>query len=115
MKTIRFLFLLVCTLAALDLHAEDIATSVTSPHSEAIQLVMQARAEEIKKLDEADDWWFDTKERTWVVKRPFGPGVIDSRHHFMVTYAIEGRIVGTWSVNTQTGQVAGPNETLRIN
>lgn len=62
------------------------------PHAEALELVfktMQKPAFDGGK----DDWWHDTKERTWVVKRPFGPGVIDSTHMFNVSYRIDGKEV----------------------
>ena len=110
MKIAQTLFLLVCLFSAPHLHAADTAGAEESPHAEAIRLVMQHRADEVSKTDEADQWWHDTEERTWSAKRPFGPGVVDSTHLFIVTYAIDGHIVGTWRVDTRTGEVAGPAE-----
>lgn len=119
MKAMQYLFVLACMFAVIDLRASDTAASEDSPHSEAIRLVMKVRADEvraaeIKALEKAENRWFDTRERTWSVKRPNGPGISDSRHYFTVIYAIDGHVVGTWSVNTQTDQVAGPNEAFRI-
>ena len=54
-----------------------------SPHAEALEVVFktqQARLREVK-----ENGWHDTKERTWVVKRPFGPGIFFSTHWFDVT------------------------------
>ncbi|UHQ21520.1 hypothetical protein LVB77_12590 [Lysobacter sp. 5GHs7-4] len=44
----------------------------------------------------------------------FGPGVVDSTHCFQVSYSSEGQVVGAWSVNTRTGQVAGAGESLWV-
>jgi hypothetical protein len=82
-----------------------------SPHGDAVELVIRTQADEIRKLETPgreggdDSWWHDTKERTWVVKRPFAPGVIDSTHLFEVTYRIDGKDVATWSVDTRKGTV----------
>jgi hypothetical protein len=43
----------------------------------------------------------DTKERQWIVKRPFAPGDIDSTHMFVVAYKIEGKEVFRWAVDTR--------------
>ena len=94
--------------------AADRDVSVESPHAQAIRLVMEVRADEIRRLDMAPDWWHDTKERAWSVKRPFGPGVVDSTHYFVVRYAVDGHAVGAWSVNTRTSQVATLGESLQI-
>ena len=48
---------------------------------------------------------FDTKERTWSVRRPFYPGVYDSTHLFDVSYRIDGKEVAAWFVDTRTGKV----------
>ena len=114
MKAVQLGILLFLAFAFADSRATDTSAPVESPHAQAIRLVMQARASEIEKLDSSSDWWHDTKERTWSAKRPFGPGVIDSTHFFNVTYAIEGSVVGTWAVNTRTGQVSVPGEPFRI-
>ena len=94
--------------------AVDSAAQAESPHAHAIRLVMQTRGDEIRKLDHNGNWWQDTEERSWSAKRPFSPGVIDSTHYFSVSYSIDGHVVRSWSVNTRTGQVAGPGESLRI-
>jgi hypothetical protein len=85
-----------------------------SPHARAIQLVMQILPDHIRALDPAFDAWHDTRTRTWSVRRPVAPGFLDTAHVFQVSYAVDGKVVGTWSVNTQTGQVARPGETFRI-
>src|SRR5262245_22197139 len=69
-----------------------------SPHAEALELVFSQQAEQIRQLD-TRDWWLDTDERTWRVKRPFGPGHIDSTHSFNVEYLIGGQLVGQWFVD----------------
>jgi hypothetical protein len=82
-----------------------------SPHAAALELVFKQQADRIRDVDR-ENWWHDVKERTWVVKRPFHPGVIDSTHLFDVSYRIAGREVATWTVDTRRGQVtvtpAGP-------
>ena len=113
MKALR-LFLLLLAGAHGPVIAADRASTAESPHAQAIRLVMETRGDEIRKLDRTPDWWHDTKERARSAKRPFGPGVVDSTHYFMVSYAIGGHVVGSWSVNTRTGRVAGPGESLRI-
>jgi hypothetical protein len=52
-----------------------------------------------------EDWWHDCKERSWVAKRPFHPGTIDSTHLFDVSYRIDGKEVARWSVDTRRGSV----------
>ncbi|MCL6711469.1 hypothetical protein M8R20_31210 [Pseudomonas sp. R2.Fl] len=107
MRAARTLFFLVCMLVVPHLHAADMAGAEASPHAEAIRLVMQHRANEVRKMDEADQWWHDTEERTWSAKRPFAPGIVDSTHLFIVTYAIGGHVVGTWRVDTRIAEVEG--------
>ena len=90
-----------------------------SPHAEAIRLVMEKRADEIRALEAAidgkeDAWWFDTLDRSWTAKRPVGPGMLDTTHFFSVTYSIDGKVVGTWSVNTRFDVVGRPGESVRI-
>ena len=84
------------------------------PHFEAIRLVMESRMAEILSADHADEWWHDTKRRTWAARRPFEPGTIDSTNFIEVTYSVDDRVVGTWHVNTRTGQVAGPGEKVQM-
>ena len=112
MKALGLFLILFATPASV--MAQDYLSQTESPHAQAIRLVTQVRADEIKGVDDNPDWWHDTKERVWSVKRPFAPGMIDSTHYFVVSYTIDGRVVGTWSVNTRTGQVAGPGEPLKI-
>jgi hypothetical protein len=75
-----------------------------SPHAAALELVFQKEADRIRQVDK-EDWWHDTRERTWSVRRPFHPGVIDSTHWFDVTYRIDGKDVAAWVVDTRTGTV----------
>ncbi len=86
-----------------------------SPHADAIALVVRTQADVIRKAEapgridgKGDElWWHDTLERTWVVKRPFGPGVIDSTHLFDVSYKLDGRTLARWLVDTRKGEVTG--------
>jgi hypothetical protein len=77
----------------------------TSPHAEAIQLVMTTQQAEIRNVD-ANDWWHDMKTREWKAKRPFHPGTIDSTHMFIVTYLIDGQLAQSWVVDTRNNTVA---------
>jgi len=70
-----------------------------SPHAEALMLVLSTQGDVIAQVDK-ENWWFDVKERAWSVRRPFGPGVIDSTHMFVVTYSIGGKKLATWHVDT---------------
>jgi hypothetical protein len=83
-------------------NAEEAATRKPerSPHVEALDLVFQKAAERIRAVDQ-EKWWFDVKERAWVVHRPFYPGHIDSTHLFTVTYRIDGKQVAAWEVDTR--------------
>jgi len=84
------------------------------PHAAAIRLVMKARDADVRKLDQSSEWWDDSRERTWSAKRPFPPGIIDSRTYFQVSYSIDGRVVATWTVDTRSGQVGAEGESIRI-
>ena len=75
-----------------------------SPHAAALELVFQKEAARIRAVDK-ENWWHDTRERTWSVRRPFAPGTIDSTHLFDVTYRIEGKEVGSWLVDTRSGKI----------
>ena len=75
-----------------------------SPHAAALALVFREAAAKIQEVDR-ENWWHDTKERTWTVRRPFGPGVIDSRHMFQVAYRIDGKAAAAWDVDTNKGTV----------
>jgi len=70
-----------------------------SPHAEALELVFRTQADKIRAVD-VGDWWHDCKERSWVVKRPFHPGTIDSTHLFEVSYRIDGKEAVRWLVET---------------
>ena len=76
----------------------------TSPHAEAIRLVMSTQQYEIRKVD-AGNWWHDVKTREWKAKRPFYPGIFDSTHTFIVTYRINGNRAQSWLVDTRKGTV----------
>lgn len=76
----------------------------TSPHAEAIQLVMSTQQAEIRKID-PNDWWHDVKAREWKARRPFHPGTIDSTHMFVVTCRIDGQIAQSWLVDTRSKMV----------
>ena len=91
--------------------------SGSSPHGEALRLVLERCGPEIDALDKAasgpptngeDSWWFDTIERAWTVIRPFGPAYYDSTHWFAVQYEIDGKVVATWSVDTRERTVSCP-------
>ena len=69
----------------------------------AIQIVLATQSNRIRSVDSPKDWWGDTKERTWSVKRPVEPGVLDTTHTFTVTYKIDGVLVATWWVDTKAG------------
>ena len=69
----------------------------------AVQVVLATRQDQLRELDDPESWWHDTKERTWSVKRPFDPGVLDTTHMFLVSYKIDGTIVATWQVDTREG------------
>ena len=76
----------------------------TSPHADAIQLVIKTQQERIREVDR-ENWDHDVKERTWHVRRPFHPGIIDSTHTFNVSYRIDGKEVASWLVDTAKGSV----------
>jgi hypothetical protein len=76
----------------------------TSPHADAIQLVLKTQQARIREVDR-ENWEHDVKERAWVVRRPFAPGIIDSTHMFNVSYRIDGKEVATWFVDTAKGAV----------
>jgi hypothetical protein len=75
-----------------------------SPHAEALELVFQKAADRIRAVDK-ENWWHDVKERTWSVRRPFHPGIINSTHLFTVSYHIDGKPVAAWQVDTGSGTV----------
>jgi hypothetical protein len=80
-----------------------------NPILEAINLVASTQQDEIKAADEKvseSDWWSDTLDREWIVKRPFGPGIFDSTHWFYVSYKVNGRILMSWFVDLNKGTVS---------
>ncbi len=95
------LAMLVVALAAYALGAQGRDEKAeASPHAAALELVFKDQRAKTRQLD-TGDWRHDTKERSWVVKRPFAPGVIDSTHMFDVQYRIEGKEVALWLVDTR--------------
>jgi len=76
--------------------------SGTSP-SAALRIVLDTQQDKIKSVDNPDDWWGDTKVRTWSVKRPLAPGRTDTTHSFTVTYGIDGVTKAAWFVDTRAG------------
>jgi hypothetical protein len=76
----------------------------TSPHADAIQLVFKTQQARIREVDR-ENWEHDVKDRAWVIRRPFAPGIIDSTHMFNVCYRIDGKEVATWFVDTAKGTV----------
>ena len=72
----------------------------------ALQIVLATQQDRLRALDSPESWWHDTKERSWSVKRPFDPGVLDTTHVFLVSYKIDGVTVATWQVDTRTGTAA---------
>jgi len=79
----------------------------TSPHGEALNLVLSTQQKTIRDVDK-ENWWHDTVTREWSVKRPFAPGVYDSTHWFDVSYKIGGKEVASWFVDTSKKQVKRP-------
>ncbi len=85
------------------------AEETRNPVLEAINLVASTQQDEIRAADRkvADaDWWVDTLERDWIVRRPFGPGLFDSTHWFYVSYKVNGRILMSWFVDLEKRTVA---------
>jgi hypothetical protein len=106
MAKLWFLVVAVVVVSALAVVArpEAVAPVEKSPHAAALELVFQKAAERIRAVDTAN-WWHDTEERGWIVRRPFAPGTIDSTHLFNVTYQIAGKPVASWLVDTRKGTV----------
>jgi hypothetical protein len=75
-----------------------------SPHAVAIELVLKTQQARIREV-ERENWLHDVKERTWIVQRPFGPGIIDSTRIFNVSYRVDGKEAAAWLVDTGKGQV----------
>ncbi len=73
---------------------------VESPHADALEVVFSTQMKQIAAADK-EKWWHDTKERQWLVKRPFAPGVFDTTNTFIVTYKIDGTEVASWDVDTR--------------
>ena len=96
------LITLACLLviAALPAFAQD--SPETSP-STAIQVVLDTQQDKLRAVDSPDSWWHDAKERSWSVKRPVEPGILDTTHTFSVTYRIDGAMVASWQVDTRSG------------
>lgn len=95
---IKFLCLLLLLSCYFVLPVSGHAGEGRFPHLEAINLVVKTQFATIRKIDKGD-WWFDTLKREWSVRRPFGPGSIDSRHLFIVTYKIDEKEMISWQVD----------------
>ena len=69
----------------------------------AIQVVLDTQQEKLRAVDSPDNWWHDTKERSWSVKRQVQPGVLNTTHIFTVIYKIDGVAAAKWQVDTRAG------------
>ena len=69
----------------------------------AVRIVLDTQQDKLRTVDSPDSWWHDTKERSWSVKRPVEPGILDTTHSFTVTYKIDGIAVASWQVDTRAG------------
>jgi hypothetical protein len=98
-----------------------------SSQSEAIALVIDKQQKEIAQAEtnyfkeNGVDWWrgeieqyhwHDTISRTWTAIRTFAPGIIDSTHSFIVTYAINNKPVCYWTVDTEKNKVSASKSTV---
>ncbi|WP_202844945.1 hypothetical protein [Luteimonas saliphila] len=70
----------------------------------ALEIVLDEHAEEIFAVDDAESMAHDTKDRSWSVQRPERSDGVDTTWLFIVTYRIDGTIVGRWQVDTRTGK-----------
>jgi len=93
---------LACLLAFMAYSALSAAPPEFTPAT-AIRIVLDTQQDKIRAVDSPDSWWHDTRERTWSVKRPVGPGVLDTTHTFTVAYSIDGAAVAGWNVDTRAG------------
>jgi hypothetical protein len=95
-------------------------SSLDPPHAQALALVLAQRHADIAqaeilyfKAHGTDSWrgeaadysWHDVLERSWRVRRPIAPGLIDSTHMFSVTYVLNGTEVLRFAVDTYTRTV----------
>jgi hypothetical protein len=85
----------------------------SSPHAEALRLVFDVERDFIRQLEREGfehegGWWHDTHSRRWSVRRPFGPGILDSTHWFHVDLFIDEKLVASWSVDTRRKTVKRP-------
>ena len=69
----------------------------------ALRIVLDTQHDKLRAVDSPDSWWHDTKERSWSVKRPVEPGMLDTTHTFTVTYRIDAVAVASWQVDTRAG------------
>lgn len=80
-----------------------------NPIIEAIDLVATRQRTAIRAADRKvseSNWWSDTLQREWIVRRPFGPGIFDSTHWFYVSYKVNGRILMSWFVDVRKHTVS---------
>lgn len=102
MKKIMKIGLMVIVFCALctGCRTTDVTTTHDrSPHAEAIAFVMKTQGDVIKTIDK-ENWWHDTKARTWTATRTFAPGTLDSTHLFQVEYRVDDKVVAKWLVDT---------------
>jgi hypothetical protein len=107
MRTVVLVIVAACSLVVGRMFAAPASTQPaveTSPHAEALRLVFAKCSDRIRAVDR-ENWWHDVKSREWTAKRLFSPGVIDSTHMFDVSYRIDGKVVGSWLVDTRAGTV----------
>jgi hypothetical protein len=70
----------------------------------ALEIILDERSEEILAVDDTESMAHDTKDRSWSVQRPERTNGTDATWLFIVTYRIDGVIVGRWQVDTRTGK-----------
>lgn len=107
---VAYMFLISASVAA----SAETGGRAESLHFQAISLVMELRASEIAEFEDLNSKWHDTQTRTWSVRRPFDPGVLDTTHYFEVSYSIGGTAVATWIVNTRRGLVGDPGDSVPV-
>jgi hypothetical protein len=100
---VRKLLFIAPSLLSIVFYSSAFAATFDAFPGEALQLVLETQQEKIRSVDNPADWWHDTRERSWSVKRPVEPGVLDTTHTFTVSYRIDGVTVASWQVDTKAG------------